>query len=224
MMRTGLQVFTVRDDIFNITVVFDPKTSLPYLVRSIEDHPIFGLTTKDLQLYDYVEVDNLWFPRNQKIVYGDEALLEETIISAITVNPPFEENHFDGLSTNETDTTPSPPEDIPGYGRALVGEYWSAAIWSGPYSGTLANASSTTLAADLPGAYHLVFLDNPNFGQIILEFEESVIVFESPPHQSDLVIRWVKENIGKPISHLYVRLDSAGDPIHRLLLLTWHVE
>lgn len=190
------------------------------MIRTTEDHPIFGLTTKDLQLYDYIEADGLWFPQQQKIIYGDRAFLEETIITSITVNPQFKDDYFNGLSSDETDTTPAPPQAVPGYGKAVVGEYWSTFIWSGPYTGTLANASSTTLAADLPGAHHLVFLDSPSFGQMILEFEESVIVFEAPPHQTDLVIQWVKKHLDKPISHLYVsRPPNIGEQTSKLTLI-----
>lgn len=144
------------------------------------------------------------FPQRQKILYGEDAMIEETFVSQIHANPAFEEGFFDGLSENETDTTPSPPEKDPSYGHALLGEYWSNMLWAGPYRGHLGNLSVVHPAADLPGVYHLTFLDTPNVAQLVLEFEDSVIVFESPPQQSELVIQWVGENLGKPISHLWV--------------------
>ncbi|KAH7355636.1 hypothetical protein BKA66DRAFT_430002 [Pyrenochaeta sp. MPI-SDFR-AT-0127] len=194
----------VVDEQLNITVIFDPETNLPLLIRALEDHPILGRTTNDLQLFNYTQVDGLLFPQTQKLIYGDEAILEETIVSQIYVNPQFEQGHFDGLALNETETTPSPPRADPKYGHAEVTEYWSNTLWAGAYTGSLKFLNVTHPADDLPGAHHLVFLNNTNFAQLILEFKESVIVFEAPPHQSELVIQWVKENLKKPISHLWV--------------------
>lgn len=200
------------DEQLNITVVFDPETNLPLLIRTFEDHPILGRTTNDLLLFNYTRVDGLLFPRTQKIVYGDEVILEETVVSRIYVNPRFEQGHFNGLALDETETTPSPPRADPKYGHAEVNEYWSNTLWSGAYTGSLEFLNVTHPADDLPGAHHLVFLNNTNFAQLVLEFKESVVVFEAPPHQSELVIQWVKENLKKPISHLWVRLDDTNIP------------
>jgi len=196
----------VIDEQLNITVVFDPETNLPLLIRAFEDHPILGPITNDLQLFNYTEVDGLLFPRTQKIIYGDEVILEETVVSQISVNPEFEPGHFEGLTLNETETTPSPPRADPEYGHAVIGEYWSNTLWAGAYTGSLEFLNVTHPADDLPGAHHLLFLNATNFAQLVLEFKESVIVFEAPPHQSELVIQWVEANIKKPISHLWVSL------------------
>ena len=88
-------------------------------------------------------------------------------------------------------------------------EYWSNTLWAGEYTSSLDFLNVSHPADDLPGAHHLAFLNNTNFYQLVLEFEESVIVFEAPPHQSELVIQWVEENIKKPISHLWVSIEHA---------------
>ena len=116
---------------WNITIAFEPETSLPLLIRSYEDHPYFGPTTRDLQLYGYTEVDGLFFPQMQKIIYRGNVILEEIVVSQISVNPAFEPSFFDGLGEDETETIPSPPQEIPGYDRASLGEFWSNMLWSG---------------------------------------------------------------------------------------------
>jgi hypothetical protein len=199
----------VHDDHLNLTIAFDPESHLPFLVRSFEDHPIFGPVGKDLQLYSYTEVEGILFPQQQKTLYREDFVLEHTAISRIHVNSTFEPGFFDGLGPDETDTVPAPPQPIEGYGHALLGEWWSNTMWPGLYQGTYGAASATLPAADLPGAHRLEFMDGPVMAQLVLEFEESVIVFEAPPHQTKLVIQWVKETLDKPISHVYVSFRTA---------------
>ncbi|KAH7325578.1 hypothetical protein B0I35DRAFT_493444 [Stachybotrys elegans] len=191
----------LHDNRLNLTIALDPESFLPFIVRSFEDHPIRGLTFKDLQLYDYTEVEGIKFPRQQKMLY-DDSTIEETVVSRIRVNPAFDAEFFQGLDPNATTTVPSPPEQAPDYGHALLGEFWSNTIWTGPYQGTFDGINASTPAADLPGAHHLAFAGS-TISQLVLEFEESVLVFEAPHHQSDLVIQWVETHIGKPITHLW---------------------
>jgi hypothetical protein len=82
----------------------------------------------------------------------------------------------------------SPPRADPKYGHTEVTEYWPNTLWAGAYTGSLEFLDVTRPAHDLPGAHHLIFLNNTSFAQLILEFKESVITFEAPPHQSELVI------------------------------------
>ena len=199
----------VRDDESQITVIFDPESHLPLLIRSFEDHPIFGQIPKDIHLLNYTEVDGLMFPQSQKTFYKGDAIVEETEITRISVNPVFTENFFDGLDADETTSEPSPPKKVPGYGHGLLGQFWSNMLWGGQYSGTIGELEASNIADDLPRVHHLAFSNGVSIAQLVLEIGESVIVFESPHHQSDLVIQWVKETIGKPITHLWVSRQHA---------------
>ncbi|KAI9148722.1 hypothetical protein HJFPF1_10764 [Paramyrothecium foliicola] len=194
----------VCDHESQITVVFDPESHLPFLIRSFEDHPVFGQISKDLHLLDYTEVDGLMFPRSQKTFYKGDAIVEETEITRITVNPLFPQRFFDGLRTNETTSSPSPPMKIPSYDHGLLGQFWSNMIWGGQYPSTIGDLEASSIADDLPGVHHITFTKGVSISQLVLELEDSVIVFESPHHQSDLVIQWVEEIIGKPITHLWI--------------------
>lgn len=138
------------------------------------------------------------------VLYNGDAIIEDAVVSKITVNPDFGSGLFDGLGANETKTQPEPPKMMPGYSHAEIGEYWYNTLWGGQYTGTLANLSVTQPAADLPRVHKLLFLDSPSLEQLVLEFDDSVIVFEAPAHQTDLVIGWIQEKLKKPITHLWV--------------------
>ncbi|KAK9444714.1 hypothetical protein VB005_01778 [Metarhizium brunneum] len=199
----GVEHFTVHDPALGIFVIFDSITHYPRIIRSFEDHAIFGRTTHDLQLFNYTEVSGIQFPTRQMVLYNGDAIIEDAVVSKITINPDFGSGLFDGLSANETKTQPEPPKMIPGYSHAEIGEYWYNTLWGGQYTGTLANLSVTQPAADLPRVHKLLFLDSPSLEQLVLEFDDSVIVFEAPAHQTDLVIGWIQEKLKKPITHLW---------------------
>ncbi|KAL7952088.1 metallo-beta-lactamase superfamily protein [Trichoderma barbatum] len=193
----------VHDYDLNITVIFDAHTHYPKIIRSFEDHAIFGLTTHDLVLSNYAEASGIQFPHRRMVLYNGSAILEDTTVSRVSVNPPFAPGFFDGLEANETQTRSAPPKRISGYTHAEIGEYWYNTLWGGEYTGTYNNLSVVQPASDLPRVHKLLFLDSSNLEQLVLEFDDAVIVFEAPPHQTDLVIRWVKEKLKKPITHLW---------------------
>lgn len=150
-------------------------------------------------------------------IYNNKSILEDTTVSKITVNPDYPSGFFDGLPESESSTPRVAPAKLPGYSAAEIGEYYTNTIWTGPYQGTFNNITVTKPALDLPGLYRISFEDAPGLEQIVLEFEEDVIVMESPPHQTDLVIRWVNETIKKPISHLWVSVGSVSKGIDMLM-------
>jgi hypothetical protein len=185
-------------------ILLDPETFLPHVIRSFEDHAIFGLSKNDLLLWDYTEVSGMKFAQRREVIYNEDSILEETTLTNIVVNPDFADGFFDGLPADKTDTTPAPPKKVKGYGHAELTEFFQNTLWGGEYAGTLANLSVTKPADDLPGVHVLLFKDNPILEQIVLEFDDSVIVYEAPPHQTDLVIQWVNETLGRQITHFYV--------------------
>jgi hypothetical protein len=105
----------VRDASLNVTVIFDPDTFLPYLVRSYEDHLIFGNSTSDFVLTNYSEVQGLKFPQTVQLMYNQNSLIQHTIRDTITVNPSFAPNFFAGLPLSQVNQTlsslpPSAPQ------------------------------------------------------------------------------------------------------------------
>jgi hypothetical protein len=195
----------VRDDVLGLVVGFDVEAR-PAIIRSFEDHAIFGDSTKDLLLLNYTNTDGIWFPHRQLVMYNSDSLLEEATVARVKVNPGFASDFFDGLDLEDTDTEPTPPEQVEGYSHAEINEYWTNLIWGGLYPGTLGGFTVTNPASDLPNVHHIVVEEKPDFAQLILEFEDSLIVFEAPPHQTDLVIQYVHETLGRNITHFWVSI------------------
>ena len=89
---------SVHDPSLNLTVLFDPETYLPYVVRAYENHRLFGLSTNDFVLNNYTAIDGIQFPQYIHTMYNERNLLVHTIRDAITINPSFAAGFFDGLS------------------------------------------------------------------------------------------------------------------------------
>lgn len=193
----------VKDDVLGIIVGFD-EDSRPAVIRTLEDHAIFGESTNDLLLLNYNQTGGLWFPYRHLVMYNSDSLLEETNVASVILNPKFPNDFFDGLDLEETDTEPAAPEKVEGYTHAEINEFWNSLIWLGLYPGTRDGFNVSHPASDLPNAHHIVVEEKPDFAQLILEFEDSLIVFEAPPHQTDLIIRYVHETLGRNITHYWV--------------------
>ncbi|KAF4628208.1 hypothetical protein G7Y89_g9947 [Cudoniella acicularis] len=195
----------VHDNTLNITVIFDPTTSLPRYIRSYEDNHVFGPSTSDLQVYNYTQVEGVMFPRNIKELYNRDSgsVLQDFFIYDIEVNPTIDPSFFDGLSRNQTQSTPSAPIIEFDYGFAEIGEWDSNMLWGGKYKGKSSNVSATHPIPTVPQLWHITFLDSTGYTQIVMEFEDAVIVGEAPVHQSQQVIQWVRDTLGKNITHIW---------------------
>ena len=90
-------------------------------------------------------------------------------------------------------------------------------LWYGGYQGKLSNITVTHPMPGLP-LTHIIFNDSPGYSTLIAEFEDGVMVTDAPPHQSKLIIQWVKENLKKPITHLLVSITISH--VHSIPL-TW---
>ena len=82
-------------------------------------------------------------------------------------------------------------------------------LWYGGYQGKLSNITVTHPMPGLP-LTHIIFNDSPGYSTLIAEFEDGVMVTDAPPHQSKLIIQWVKENLKKPITHLLVSITHLA--------------
>ncbi|KAL7906632.1 metallo-beta-lactamase superfamily protein [Trichoderma velutinum] len=199
-----IDIHVVLDETMNLLVIFDNASGLPYIIRSYENHDIFGLTTNDLLFYDYASVNGFMYPQRQLQFYNGTSIVADGTYPAATVNPTFPADFFNGLPLSQTTTKPAAPKSQPGYGHAELGEYWRNSLWGGPYTGTLANLTYTSVADDLPNLHKLMFTDYPIIEHLVLEFEDgTTIVFEAPPHQTDLVIDYVTKTRNRTITHLW---------------------
>lgn len=164
----------------NLTVIFDSTTHLPYIIRSYEDHHVFGPSTSDLLVYNYTSVAGVMMPHRFKTIYNNDYLLADFLVTDISVNPSFPSNFFDGVAASESTSPKVAPATDPEYSHAEIGEWSANMLWSGKYTGTLANLSATHPLPNLPQLWHLIFNDAPAYTQLAMEFEKGVIVADSP--------------------------------------------
>ena len=202
----GLELPTVHNAGQNLTIFFNATTNLPYIVRTIEENEVFGKVSNDILLYNYTSVDGVMFPQRVQNVYNGTAVLEDFVIRGISTNPAFPTGFFDGISSNDSVLFPkTAPKTDPEYGHAELHEVWSNGLYTGGYRGTLANLTVQYPLDDVPNLRYLQFADSPSYSQIVVEIGKGVIVMDSPKHQTQLVIQWIKDNLKKPITHIFVR-------------------
>lgn len=201
---------TVYDAGLNLTVIFHPSSGLPYIIRSKEDHSIYGASTNDLYLTNYQAVNGLMFPHLIQTVYNSsqqalDATLEDYIVEQIDVDPQFPSDFFDGLAANESMSPRAAPMKVAGVSHARITEFQSNMLWGGITHSDVDDLQAQQPVPGLP-TVHWLALDNDTLGvkQLILEFDTEVIVGDAPPQWTSSVIQWIAKNLGKPITHLWV--------------------
>ena len=85
-------------------------------------------------------------------------------------------------------------------------------LWYGGYLGSLKNVTVSYPVPELPGLIHLQFNDAPGYTTTVAHMEDAVMVTDAPPHQSKLVIQWVKEHLNKSVTHLLVSRETSCRP------------
>ncbi|KAF5026951.1 hypothetical protein F66182_981 [Fusarium sp. NRRL 66182] len=195
----GVELQAVYDGTLDLSVGFDAETHLPYLVRSRENHNFFGLSTNDLVVHDYKTVNGVHFPHRFKTVYNNQHVMSDYSVADVLVNTGVPSARLQGPAGRLPSNTPTRD---PVYGFAEIGLSNGFYSW-GEYTGTFANFTATQRWKDLPGAWHVAVTDAPSYSQLILEVGDNVIVLDAPPHQSRLVMRWVREKLGKSVTHIW---------------------
>ncbi|KXH33025.1 hypothetical protein CSIM01_05160 [Colletotrichum simmondsii] len=201
----GITLAGVHDDTLDLTVLFDPATNLPYIIRSYEDHPFFGESTHDLLVHDYAEVSGVQIPQRFKTIYNGKHLIGDYRADQTIVNDSLPSDFF-AVSGNGTVPEFSVPNRNVQYSFSEIGETSANFLWPGAYTGTKESiaASISQPLQDLPGFWTISPGGDLGMRQGLVELEDgSVIVLDAPPHQSKLVIEWVQSNLGKNITHVW---------------------
>ncbi|KAL6917141.1 hypothetical protein FSST1_008636 [Fusarium sambucinum] len=203
----GVYFQAVQDSQQGITVVMDPKSDLPYIVRTTESHPIYGIATKDLYLSDYKEVEGIKFPRLVQTIYNSSsqrlsAVLEDFRIEEVTLNPDFPAGYFDGIAEDQSLGPKSPPEKSSLISNGLVTDYSSSMLGSGIAQQPLKIVRAENPVRGLSQVHWLVLNDGDDLGfkLVIIEFDKEVILCDAPPGWSETIKQWVSENLNKPIT------------------------
>jgi hypothetical protein len=184
-----------------LTVILDPDTYLPYLIRAVEDHPFFGPSTHDLRVYDYQSVDGVMIPRHFKTIYNSNQIMTDWLVDEVQVNPDLPSTWFDGPDETFAE------HNVPIYNDSLMAEIQERStnyIWFGPYNGTVDSIKVEQTWADLPGVWSLKLPEWYRYRQMVLEFGDFVVVLDSPPQQSHTIIDWVEKFLKKPIKMIVV--------------------
>ncbi|KAG5808927.1 hypothetical protein H9Q74_014347 [Fusarium xylarioides] len=209
----GIETPAVYDPILEITIIFDASSHLPHIIRTEENHMIYGPSTNDLYLSQYKTLEGIKFPHTFQTVYNStthklDATLEEFIVEEITINPKFPKNYFNGLSEGKGFFPKEAPKKTEGLSHAHILEFSSNMLWSGPGSG-ISNSSVDSIkhkniVPGLPNAHWLIINDDfLGVKQFVIEFENHVIVGDAPPQWTKQVIEWIDKSIGKPIKYLW---------------------
>ena len=200
-----------------LTVIFDSSTNLPYIVRTEENHAIYGACTNDLYLSNYKAVNGVQFPHQVQTIYNSStqllnAVLEDYIIESITVNPQYPENFFQGLAEEKSFFPKAVPKKVNGISHARITEFSTNMLWSGITNATVQGLRAEQPIEGLPSVHWLIF-DDDQLGvkQVILEFETEVIVCDAPPQWTSKVIEWIAQNINKPITYVFVSKPKTSE-------------
>ncbi|KAH9225404.1 hypothetical protein K456DRAFT_1731948 [Colletotrichum gloeosporioides 23] len=203
--EAGVELHGVHDDSLNLTVLFNPDTNLPYIIRSYEDHPFFGASTHDLLVYDYAEVGGVQAPQRFKTIYNGKHIIADYRADQVLVNPAISEDLFT-VPGNATIPQASVPVRDVQYDFSEIGETSANFLWPGAYTGTpeIIESAASRPFDDLPGLWVISPEGALAMRQAVVELEDgSVIVLDAPPHQSKLVIEWAQARLGKNITHVW---------------------
>lgn len=115
----GIQYPALTDSTLNLTVILEPSSMLPYIIRAYEDHQIFGPSVNDLVVYNYTSLGGVQLPRRLKYMYNEENMLFDSIIGDVQINPAYPAGFFNGLPLSDVNITelgvppssPMPPSE-----------------------------------------------------------------------------------------------------------------
>jgi len=186
-LRQGVAMPAVHDPATNLTVILDPATYLPHTIRS---------QTCDLRVYNYTQVSGVQLPQ-RFLVLQDSHVLEDFLVEGISANPEFPGEYFSASAPTGLNSGLS-------YSPSELASYSANMLPATPYTGTLPNLLVTLPLPGLSTLHHLYFNDAPGYRQLVLEFPDAVIVADAPPKQSLLVLQWVKEKLGREVTHVWV--------------------
>ncbi|RBQ80985.1 hypothetical protein FVER14953_10687 [Fusarium verticillioides] len=194
-----------------LLIVVNSETYLPYIVRSEEQHPIYGNATKDVYLSNYRDVQGIKFPHTIQTIYSSSSqrlnvVLEDFVIGKINATAKLGDNFFDLVPHGQKVNISEKHPDVP---SGLVTDY-STSLLGSPVKNVGVEALKSARLVDLPQVYWLIIDDGHDLGfkQRIIEFETEVIVCDAPPLWSEAVMEWVEKNIGKKVTYMALRIPQ----------------
>jgi hypothetical protein len=126
---------TLTDPASSITLVFNATSYAPYMVRTFEEHAIFGNSTSDVLLSNYqpIEMSNnrtILQPHRFQTIWNSAETLEDVLIESIIINPGYPEEFFLMHSNFSSPTPKSNPAGSEDYTRGEVHEFFETwLVW-----------------------------------------------------------------------------------------------
>ncbi|KAH7147579.1 hypothetical protein DER46DRAFT_671308, partial [Fusarium sp. MPI-SDFR-AT-0072] len=201
----GIRFPAVYSNLDKLLLIADPETYLPYIVRTEEQHPIYGNATKDVYLSNYKVVQGIKFPHTIQTIYNSSsqrlsAVLEDFVIDEINLTAEFPKDFFDPVPEGQNRII---QKKTPGVPSGLVTDY-STSLLGSPAKNISVDALKSARPVDLLQLHWLIVDDSHKLGfkQLIIEFENEVIVCDAPPFWSEAVMEWIKKNIGKKVTYV----------------------
>ncbi|KAH9873442.1 hypothetical protein IAQ61_004065 [Plenodomus lingam] len=195
----ALRMPAVHDQTTGLSVLIDPDTYLPHVIRAYENHLFFGESTNDLRVYDYNSYDGVMIPRKYKVIYNNDRFITDFLANDIAVNPQLEAGFFD--APNNITERNIPIEDP--MATAQIVEQRASYIYFGRSNPTVADLSVTQPFPELPGVWVARLPENFRYRQILLEMDDHVIALDAPLDASALVIEWAEKTLGKPVKQVW---------------------
>ena len=202
-----------------LTLILNSTTYLPYMIRSYEEHTIYGHSTNDVLLSNYsilrsLDNESILLPHRIQTVYNTFNMIENFIVDKIYLNPSWPDAFFDPLPESQSQTPRTPPLQSTEYQRSEVHEFFETALWNGPF-GEAYNVSDVHVEYPVPGfkAIRSLYIGYPDYLQLLVEFSDGLLITDAPPHRSKIILEWVKQNVGKNITHVvpsHHHRDHAG--------------
>ncbi|KAF2233669.1 hypothetical protein EV356DRAFT_447860 [Viridothelium virens] len=181
---------------------------LPYMVRSYEQHKIFGRSTSDVIFSNYSMFGSVLLPQRFQTVYNTVNMVEDFFVDNMSINPTWPADYFEPKSN----TTRKAPAQSLEYPRSEVHEFFESALWDGPFTFDI---SDVVVEYPVPGvpAIKSVYVGYADYVQLLVEFDEGFLITDASPFRSQILLNWVKENSRKNITHVvpsHHHRDHAG--------------
>lgn len=200
-----------------LDLLVNDQTGYPYAIRSIEDHVIYGKSTNDIVFSNYEKVsfrgsNTIKYPRRTQNIYNEIWVIEDSFAEKVIINPNFPKDMFKAKPPKSPEGGmidpyhPHPPRTDDEYPRSEVHEFYEAGLWFGPF-GNFFNTSAVVMAPVFPrGSVPQImnlYVADPNYLQLLVEFDDGLVITDAAPHRSKIVLQWIEENLpGKKVTHV----------------------
>lgn len=220
---TGQEYTALSHKEIDLALIVNTTSGLPYAIRSTEDHIIYGASTSDLVLSAWSDVkvgtNTVLLPHRLQTVYNSESVLEDFVLDSISINTEFPAAFFEADPPSKDafgqPSKPSKPAQSSEYPMSEVHESFESGLWSGPF-GEIFDTSDVVVTHPFPDQKQImvVYVGYPDYVQMLVEFEDGLLITDAPPHRSEIIVDWVKNNMnGKRITHVvpsHHHRDHAG--------------